>query len=144
MPKYHERSLSGNKNDTDIHFTAEEIPGFESFGTNDRFYRLARMSDVQKGNYPRYGVRVDTPWKLAGFTPANGWMYYRFTQDDESDDPKWAAMKVAAMLGANPNEYFSPERIAATEALHQRGGGGRALTLDDMVRKLRQIAQEGK
>ena len=117
MPKYPARSLTGNPNDKDIHFTAEEIPHFKDFGTaGDRFYKFARIEDVRKGNYPHYGVRVDAPWRFVGFEPANGWMFYRFTQDEMDDDPKWAVMKAAeAVLGEPTNEYFSPERIREVE-----------------------------
>ena len=113
MPQFPKVSLSGDPNAQDIHFTLEEIPNFQSFGTDDRFYKYARIKHVKKGRAKSYGVRVDAPWRFAGFTPINGWLYYRLTLDEMDNDPKWDATKKAeAVYGEGTvNQFYSPEEI---------------------------------
>lgn len=114
MPTY-EQSLDGVPGNKDIIFGAAEINRMKSFGTTDRYYPMCTEKEARTGRIPQYGIRTSPPWKYCTTELFNGKLWYRFTQDEMDDSPKWKGARLAdAVHGEGTvNEFVTPEEIIA-------------------------------
>ena len=128
MPTY-SQSLDGVPGNKDIIFGAAEINRMKSFGTADRYYPMCTEKEARKGRIPQYGIRTSPPWKFCNVELFNGKCWYRFTQDEMNDDPKWKAARMADVVfgEGTVNEYLEPEEI------RERGGEPRRRRIEDFT-----------